>query len=121
MSSLRFTIPIRIKGLPEEAKGEWVGLEVSLASIGPWSFGYIGPAPAREFDEELKTFTDDTFCDLQKVSNELDDKCYCISIEKLVEACKHSTTPKPHLLAWLLKKDMFRYFIVSKDVAEYLP
>lgn len=121
MSSLRFTKPIRIKGLPPEAAEEWVGLEVSLASMVPWSFGYLGPAPAREFDETSKTFTDDTFCDLQKISNELQDECLCISIERLVVDCKYSTPPRPHLLAWLLKQDMFRYFIVSTEVAEYLP
>lgn len=120
MSSLRFTEALRIEGLPEEAAEEWVGLEVGLASIGPWSFGYLGPAPAREFDEELKVFTDKTFCDLQKVSNVLMKKCLFISIEKLIEACKRSP-PRPHLLAWLLKEDPFQYFVVSDEVAEYLP
>ncbi|MEX0913024.1 MAG: hypothetical protein WDZ56_00680 [Candidatus Paceibacterota bacterium] len=121
MSSLRFTKPIRLEGLPPEVAEEWVGLEVGLASAAPAIFGYLGPAPARIWDEESESWGDDTFCDMEEISNKLYDAGLCISIGKLIECCKYSDPPRPHLLAWLLKEGTIQYFIVNKEAAEYLP
>lgn len=55
MSSLRFTKPLRIKGLPEEAVAEWEGLNVGLASMFPYYIGSLAEEPARIWDDDKKS------------------------------------------------------------------
>lgn len=125
MSSLRFTKPLKIKGLPPEAEAEWVDLEVGLASAFPLSIGHLALEPARQWDEQLGVYRiDGPFShDPTEFSHELMDKYWWVSHFALVEACKYEEPQRPHILAWLESEEgkHFEYFCVTKEVAEYIP
>ncbi len=125
MSSLCFTKPLRIKGLPEEAAAEWEGLKVGLASMFPYYIGDIQEGPARIWDDEKKIWRfDGPFeHDPCQYARKLMDEYMWISRYSLMEACKYSEPKRPHILAWLESDEgrRFEHFRVSEDVAKYLP
>jgi len=125
MSTLRFTQPLRIKGLPPEAIAEWEDLHVGLASMFPYYIGCIDAGPSRIWDEENKVYRfDGPFeHDPRAFAMDLMDHYLWISREKLIDACQYSQPSRPHILAWLESEEgeRYRYFRVSQEVAEYLP
>lgn len=121
MPALRFTKPIRLKGLSEETVNEWVGLEVELASGASKIFGYLGDPPAFAWSDEFWAYVNNSFSFLNTISKQLENKRMCISKEALIHSCKHSNPPRSNLLAWLEAEEHIQYFIVEGSVAEYLP
>lgn len=121
MSSLRFTTPIYLEGLEEEAANEWVGLTVGLASMFPYAIGHLGPAPIRKWNEVSKIFEDNKICDHWKLANELFNGYMFISRGSLMEACAYSNPRRNHLLYWLENVCDANFFAVDKSMAEYLP
>ncbi|MFT5849643.1 MAG: hypothetical protein ACI9H6_000456 [Patiriisocius sp.] len=125
MSSLRFTKPLQIKGLPKEVESEWEGLIVGLASAFPFSIGCIDTGPARIWDDKKEVYRcDGPFeHDPQNLAHAMMDKCLWISHVSLTHACKYSSPRRPGILVWLESEEgkQFRHFQVSEGVAEYLP
>ena len=125
MSSLRIKEPLRIKGLPDEAAGEWEGLVIGLASTFPHGIGTIGVESGRIWDDELKIYRcDGPFPhDSEAFLGELCEKYMWVSRDALINACRRAQSSKPHIMQWLTtgRGSRFHYFCVDLEVAEYLP
>lgn len=126
MSSLRFTKPIHIDGLPAEAAAEFVGLHVGLASAFPQAIGLLQSAPTRWWDDKIGIYRFGESAppiNISELADELQEKYLWITRGSLIHSCKYSQPERSNLLAWLMGEggSEFEYFAVGRGIVEYLP